>query len=72
MRRGWVLCTHILCRVILLHLIPQMRHTPQAAKTDEARSELPGIRTKGERQGGCLMIKNDHHLFIEIFSYDVT
>lgn len=40
------MCTHILSRVILLHLIPQMRHTPQAAETDEARSELKDQRRK--------------------------
>lgn len=38
-RRGWAVCTHILSRVILLHLFPQTRHTPQAVKTDESRSE---------------------------------
>lgn len=59
MRRGWVVCTHILSRVILLHLIPETRHTPQAAETDGSESK----DKRGERR--CLMIKQT--AFIESF-----
>lgn len=53
MSRGWVVCTHILSRILLLHLFPETRPTPQAAQTDErGKGQKDG---DGERAGGSLM-----------------
>jgi len=69
MRTSWLslcnvtdaLCTHILSWVSLLHLIPQMRHPPKAAETDETR-----IESKDEKERGRIFHdKINEHLFIK-------
>lgn len=67
MGRGWVVCTHILSRIILLHLFPQTRPTPQAAQTDErGEGQKDG---DGERESGRKFNDTINDRGFRIFKY---